>query len=382
MMLGGDTKDEQVIEKPTKPTDPTVDPDDPTVDPDDPTVDPDDPTVDPDDPTVDPDDPTVDPDDPTIDPDAPTVDPDDPTIDPDAPTVDPDNPTVDPDDPTIDPDDPVIYGEEPYDKAIGNGNYILHNFIGENDKLTAENIVDGTNHYLGKAETYLKDLASNWNESMKDRPAAQNYFADLITAVQNDQYFYIDENYPDRTTFDTAVNKISRNANTYFADIIKNLDNEDDRYAFYTAYRIFANESYKEGLGSYRKYSSPQMDEYEEEKNFLIELANANKLDGGPFVNVDIEQDYNTNNFAQTTNIVDTMINTVVNNMNNNRNLDLQASDLRQLINLGITTNLLEGMHDYTKGNLHHTMCEMGNNIVSTMNTAMTEVEQSQTMGL
>ena len=258
----------------------------------------------------------------------------------------------------------------------------MHNFIGENDKLTAENIVDGTNHYLGKAETYVKDLASNWNESMKDRPAAQNYFADLITAVQNDQYFYIDENYPDDQTFDTAVNKISRNANTYFADIIKNLDNEDDRYAFYTAYRILANESYKEGLGSYRKYSSPQMDEYEEEKNFLIELANANKLDGGPFVNVDIEQDYNTNNFAQTTNIVDTMINTVVNNMNNNRNLDLQASDLRQLINLGITTNSLEGMHDYTKGNLHHTMCEMGNNIVSTMDTAMTEVEQSQTMGL
>ena len=181
---GGDTKDEQVIEKPTKPTDPTVDPDDPTVDPDDPTIDPNDPTVDPDNPTVAPDDPTIDPDDPTVDPDDPTIDPDDPTVDPDNPTVDPDDPTIDPDDPTIDPDDPVVYGEEPYDKAIGNGNYILHNFIGENDKLTAENIVDGTNHYLGKAETYLKGLASKWNESMKDRPAAQNYFANLITGYR------------------------------------------------------------------------------------------------------------------------------------------------------------------------------------------------------
>ena len=354
---GGDTKDQQVIEKPTNPTKPT------------------DPTVDPDDPTINPDDPTVDPDDPTINPDDPTVNPDNPTVDPDDPTIDPDNPTVDPDDPTIDPDDPVIYGEEPYDKAIGNGNYILHNFIGENDKLTAENIVDGTNHYLGKAETYLKDLASNWNESMKDRPAAQNYFADLITAVQNDNSF-------NTYGFDEAVNIMTANAKTYFADIIKNLDNEDDRYAFYTAYRILANESYKEGLGSYRQYSSSQMDKYEEEKNFLIELANANKLDGGPFVNVDIEQDYTTKNFTQTTNIVETMIDTAVNNMNNNRNLDLQASDLRQLINLGITTNSLEGMHDVTKYNLQHTSCALSNNIVSTMSKAMTEAEQSQTMGL
>ena len=176
---GGDTKDEQVIEKPTKPTDPTVDPDDPT----------------------------------------------------------------------IDPDDPVVYGGEPYDKAIGNGNYILHNFIGENDKLTAENIVDGTNHYLGKAETYLKDLASNWNESMKDRPAAQNYFADLITAVQNDNSF-------NTAGFDEAVSIISANAKPYFVDIVKNLDDIGYQNAFYYCYRILANESYKEGLGSYRQYSS------------------------------------------------------------------------------------------------------------------------------
>ena len=278
-MLGGDTKDEQVIEKPTnptKPTDPTVDPDDPTinpddptVEPDDPTVEPDDPTVEPDDPTVDPDDPTVDPDDPTVDPDDPTVDPNDPTIDPDDPTVDPDNPTVDPDDPTIDPDDPVVYGEEPYDKAIGNGNYILHNFIGENDKLTAENIVDGTNHYLGKAETYVKGLASNWNESMKDRPAAQNYFANLITAVQNDNSF-------NTYGFDEAVGIMSANAETYFADVVKNLDSTKQRRAFYYCYRIFENESFKEGLGSYRQYSSPQMDAYNEEKESIIEFAEMN----------------------------------------------------------------------------------------------------------
>ena len=76
------------------------------------------------------------------------------------------------------------------------------------------------------------------------------------------------------------------------------------------------------------------------------------------------------------------MIDTAVNNMNNNRNLDLQASDLRQLINLGITTNSLEGMHDVTKYNLQHTSCALSNTIVSTMGTAMTEAEQSQTMGL
>lgn len=342
---GGDTKDEQVIEKPTNPTKST------------------DPTVDPDDPTNNPDDPTVDPDNPTIDPDDPTVDPDDPTVDPNDPTIDPDNPTVDPDNPTVDPDDPVIYGEEPYDKAIGNGNYILHNFIGENDKLTAENIVDGTNHYLGKAETYLKDLATNWNESMKDRPAAQNYFANLITAVHNNNSF-------NTWGFDEAVSIMSANAKTYFADIIKNLDNEDDRYAFYTAYRILANESYKEGLGSYRQYSSSQMDKYEEEKATLTDA---------------FYSEYGKDNFVEPTEIMDAVLDNAVTNMNNNgQGVNIKVEDLRQLINLSITTNSLAAMHDVTKYNLQHNQCSMSLGINVAISNAITETQQSQSqeMGL
>jgi|GEM_PF-6140466 len=262
----------------------------------------------------------------------------------------------------------VVYGEEPYDKAIGNGNYILHNFIGENDKLTAENIVAGTNHYLGKAETYLKDFASNWNESMADRPAAQNYFANLITAVQNDNSF-------NTSGFDEAVSIMSANAKPYFVDIVKNLDDIGYRNAFYYCYRILANESYKEGLGSYRQYSSSQMDAYNTEKELIV----------NGFTGLDYDSEYGEGNFIQTATIMDAVLDNAVTNMNNNgQGINMKVEDLRQLINLSITTNSLAAMHDVTKYNLQHNQCSMSLGINVAISNAITETQQSQSqdMGL
>ena len=121
-------------DRPTDPTDPTVEPTDPTdptvepTDPTDPTVeptDPTDPTVEPTDPT----DPTVEPTDPTdptvepIDPTDPTVEPTDPT-DPTVEPTDPTDPTVEPTDPTdpivepTDPTDPTVEPTDPTDPTV------------------------------------------------------------------------------------------------------------------------------------------------------------------------------------------------------------------------------------------------------------------------
>ena len=68
-------------------------------------------------------------------------------------------------------------------KTIGNGNYFLHNFVGENTEFPAETIEEDAGHYYGEAGAYVKGLANAWNESMADRPAAQNYFASLINNI-------------------------------------------------------------------------------------------------------------------------------------------------------------------------------------------------------
>ncbi len=131
-------------DRPTDPTDPTVEPTDPTdptvepTDPTDPTVEPTDPTdptvepTDPTDPTVEPTDPTdptvepTDPTDPTVeptDPTDPTVEPTD-TTDPTVEPTDPTDPTVEPTDPTdpivepTDPTDPIVEPTDPTDPTV------------------------------------------------------------------------------------------------------------------------------------------------------------------------------------------------------------------------------------------------------------------------
>ena len=269
----------------------------------------------------------------------------------------------------------MVYGGEPYDKVIGNGNYILHNFVGENTVFTAERVVDATKYYLGKADTYVKGLADDLDQSLAARPAAKNYLNDYVTTIENINTFY-QSNPAD--CLNNFANIIAGKAKPYITDIIKNLGTSNDRYAFYTAYRILANESFKEGLGTYREFSSSQMEAYEEEKNFLIELAEADKEDEGPFVDVDIEKDYSTNNFAQTTAIMDNLLTMAA----QNRGLDLQASDLRQIINLTMKTNALYSMNQLVEKNLQHSSCAMSINMNATMTNAIYEAKQEQSMGL
>jgi hypothetical protein len=134
----------------------------------------------------------------------------------------------------------VVYGGEPYDKAIGNGNYILHNFVGENTTFPKETVVDATKYYLGKADIYVKGLVNDLDESLKDRPAAEKYFTDYVTAIKNINTFYRSNPLDCLSRFGTIIDE---QAQPYFVDIINNLDSIEQCRAFSCCYRVLANES-------------------------------------------------------------------------------------------------------------------------------------------
>ena len=266
---------------------------------------------------------------------------------------------------------------EPTTKTIGNGNYFLHNFVGENTEFPAETIEEDAGHYYGEAGTYVKGLANAWNESMADRPAAQNYFANLIDSINENNYFDMAVTNPKGTSFDVAVTLVSGNAEKYFKDIVKNLDSGYNNL-FYYCYRILANESFKEGLGTYREGNSSEMDAYNNEKEAIQKEF--------PFL-FDYDKEYGENNFSQTTQYMDELLDMAVNSMNNNHGVNMKVEDLRQLINLTMTTESMAAMHQLTKNNLQETSCGMALGIDVAMENAITAAKnaqqsQGQTMGL
>ena len=278
----------------------------------------------------------------------------------------------------------VTYGK---DREIGNGNYILHNFKDNGTAFYAEDTVTAMNKCLSEAESYVKGLANNLDESLNGRAQAKDYFADLVNNVNADKWFYIDTQATYRETFDIGIDALADAARPYITDIIKNLNTENDRYGFYIAYRVLANESYKEGLGTYFQYGSSQKTAYNNEKDSIISWAEADKTDGGLFTDINLEQAYLNNNFTQVTTLLDSLVTKVANKMSSK---NIQVNDLRQVINLSLTSNSLTGLHDLTAANLNHkkSNCSLSANMNATMEDAIntpyntTTTTQNQEMGL
>ncbi|MCM1320584.1 MAG: hypothetical protein NC176_06835 [Treponema brennaborense] len=276
----------------------------------------------------------------------------------------------------------------PYDVTIGN--YTLHNFMGENPKFTGSTVNEGegsayavnnVNYYLNKAETYIKGLANNLEQSLNGRPNAQNYFSNVINTLKSNRYYHIYEVRPGGQEFDKLLNVNPLPFDKIFTDIIKNLDNADEREAFELCYRVLAGESYKEGLGYYRNYSNPQMSDYNTEKEDLIYYVSNNKyLNDLDLTNIYAQNDRQA--FTPITTRTDFFLNKAVSKMNSQQNLDLQVSDLQQCMNLALTCNSLGAMHDYTKGALtHKTGCVAPNSLsyfVQTMQNATREIWEAE----
>ena len=254
------------------------------------------------------------------------------------------------------------YGE-PYTRTIGNGNYQFYSFVGENYYAPAETIVDDVNYYLGKAETHIKGLTDGFENP--------GYFNALIQSIKgNNDYDVTTVN----SNMDYVYYSIADNACApVCADIIKNLNNVDDQYLLYYAYRILANEAYKEGVGPSRQFPGGEMADYDDEK---YSIENAGQYLEGLGI-TEVGQVYDDNFFVHITNLTDRLLGDA------SARMGVSTTDLQRVFNIALTSESLRGMHNLTKHNLQDRCNGLGMSVASDMSDAReTFAYQTQDQGL
>ena len=92
----------------------------------------------------------------------------------------------------------------------------------------------------------------------------------------------------------------------------------------------------------------------------------------------DYDNEYGEGKFTQTGTAMDVILENAATNMKINRNLDVETSDLRELLNSTMVANSLYGMHQLNKGNLQETGCEMTPSMQGTILSAINIAQQTQ----
>lgn len=233
------------------------------------------------------------------------------------------------------------YGGKPYDVTIGNGKYNLHTFMGKDTYFDDQEEVD---FYASEAVTYVKDLKNQFIESLKDRPAAQAYFNEKLNDFQYITHYK-------GASVDNIANIVSRGTAPIFKDILKNLDNIEERDTFEICYRIIANEARKAGAGSEFSGSNCESDYNKEKDDIKIDIGYMNDDGYDSFKNFDFEKEYGVNNFKATANLLNQLLDKTANKM------DVTQSDLQQIVNLTLAFTSFEGIHERTKYVLNESNC-------------------------
>lgn len=237
------------------------------------------------------------------------------------------------------------YGGKPYDVTIGNGEYNLHTFMGKDTIFDSQEEVD---FYASEAATYVKGLKNQFIDSLKDRPATQAYFNEKLNDFQYITHYK-------GGSLDHNTNIISRGTASILSDVVKNAANEEQAFDFYICYCVIANEACKAGAGSKFDGSTG----YNKEKKHMLDFADTNECKQR--LNLDLQQAYDTNDFTAVTNSMDSYLGSVIDKIGHGVTVD----DLRQVINIAITTESLGAMHDRTKYILNHTSnCVMDLNLI------------------
>ena len=237
----------------------------------------------------------------------------------------------------------------PTDTKIGD--FVLHNFIGETYYAPAETIVEDVNHYLGLAETYINDQVDAFEKSLDGRPAAQEYFADLINSIKNNNNgkFHVDRaDNNNARKIDGIADNISDACSPIMCDIVTNLDNSKEGLAMCNIYRIMANEAYYQGLGGTREGRATS---YNNEKNDIIDTAQYNEFFNEQ--NLDLNEMYNTKNFDQITQFSDGFYQKAAAKMGN----QITKDDLVNVTNMALLPWSFLGMDVLTRGNMKHNDC-------------------------
>ncbi len=262
------------------------------------------------------------------------------------------------------------YGDAPYDANLGNG-FNLHNFVGENTEFNT-NVYNKMNYYFGEQSVpYIKDRVQRWYQGMNAESKA--YFQDFYDAVMAIQFTIGSA----ANGLDGIINTIVNAALPYANDIVENLDDCSERFAYDICWNVHYGEGYKEGMGKYRTCQS-QMYEYDYGlssdninqsgiKNYAMLLAQDNQI----FINagVNLQQEYANNNFAGTTQLYRNLLAKVANKKGVETNAMVEMHDIWAF------TGSLAAAHQRTAGQnlVQHSNCEytfnrIGNRIESKIN--------------
>lgn len=247
-----------------------------------------------------------------------------------------------------------------YTTTLGNGNYVMHNFMFDNNAAGTSAKVD---MWLAKAETYMKGLSNGFSDDFKN--STNTNYKNLLTELNNS------DNYQQDTTsgFDPLINAINISCKPIFEEIISHIDTPLDRYNFICYYQALSNESYKYGYGKYfnsnANYEEPQELKYESEKDEIKYLWRDNHNFDNVTPAFDIIHDIENNQCLNITTHMDQLL-------DNNHvagEMGLSKTDLRKLINVSLNISSLTAMHDETSTTLstHKSCVTKGNTLVNVM---------------
>ncbi len=263
----------------------------------------------------------------------------------------------------------------PCDKVLGNGNFVIHNFIGEDDYLKPATIAEDVNYYLGKGETYVKGLIDRFSESMQNDPTAQNYFSEFISQQKNNKFERLDEGVINAYGIDKTINKISEPCFPIFEDYICNIDNNRDRCIFITGCKTIFAEGYNYGLGAYRNKETPLDEKYNATRQEIRKSWNGKTINQ-PF---DIDQDIDQDNCMRITQELSRIASDIAPKMG------IKANHIYQTITIAGVTYSLQAMDDRAADDLGHNVCNSKTLIIDKMSNIadrMFEQEQQKNMGM
>lgn len=227
--------------------------------------------------------------------------------------------------------------EAPTNIELSNG-YFIRQFMGSGQSIAKATAVDDVNHYLGEAETYIKGLVNELEQSTN----GNTYFSNFINGYKDNDSYKISGTGSGAHAMDYLLSDNANNYTYILEDIIKNVD-EISRYIFSFAYKFLANEAQYAGLGNVKSLGSETATlVYNDEKDYLKRQ--------GQILGMNFDVDINTG-VPEITNKMDEVLNQAADNM-----YGVTANDLKKVINISLTNNSLGALHDAQVNNLEHNL--------------------------
>ena len=263
----------------------------------------------------------------------------------------------------------------PYNKRIGNGNYIIHNFIGKEPKIAPFTAYEDIQNYYDMGEKYIEATYHKFHQTFSNRSSVANFFRGFTLR----KFKVNDVKITKGAIFDRMHEQIEMPCAYALADIVRHLDKATDREAFMLCFATLANEGYREGLSENRNenHCLRAMGKYYTERNRIQNAWYRNER----LCSTNYTNDVDESNCRRITSHMDALLDLASHKMYSESNIDVYISDLRNLINIALLTYSWNAMDNYTAKELKHSDCNIENKIQQMMEMAhrqKTMMEQSQ----